>query len=165
MGTYRFGVHANLAPTETLFLWTDLDRVTEWMRGVRRVTDVAGRPDRPDFTLPGQKTPLVIAPGSRYTLWFRLGPVRHEVLPVDDPASTTAHRTRLEGTFRRGEMLVTFEPEGGGSRVTLDVQTDGLLPGIAGRVLAAGSFPGGFRSQLRSFARFAERERLSKLLI
>lgn len=165
MGTYRFSVHANLAPTEALFLWADLDRVTAWMRGVRRVSDVAGRPNRPDFTLPGHTTPLVIAPGSRYTLWFRLGPVRHEVLSVDDPASTATHRTRLEGRFRRGEMLVTFEPEVSGSLVTLQVRTDGLLPRIAGRVLATGSFPGTFRGHLRSFARLAERERLSKLVI
>ena len=58
-----------------------------------------------------------------------------------------------------------FEPEGAGSRVTLQVRTEGLLPGIAGRLLATGSYRGSFRGQLRSFARLAERERMSQLII
>lgn len=165
MGTHRFNGHANLAPVEALFLWADLGRVTEWMDGVTKVSDVAGRDERPDFTLPGQQFPLVIAPGSRYTLWFRLGPVRHEVLYPEESRSTAAYRTRLEGTFRRGEMLVWFEAEDGGSRVTLEVRTNGLIPSIAGRLLATGSYRGSFRGQLRSFARRAERERLGRLIL
>ncbi len=165
MATYRFSAHANLLPVEALFLWADLDRVTEWMEGVTRVSDVAGRPDRPDFTLPGRRLPLVISPESRYTLWFGRRPVRVEVLWLADPRSTSAYRTRLDGSFRRGEILVTFEPEDGGSTVILEVRTDGLLPGIAGRLLAIGSYRGSFRGQLRSFARLAERDRLSRLIL
>lgn len=165
MATYRFSVNVGLAPAEALMLWADLDRVTEWMDGATRVSDVTGRPGRPDFTLPGHTFPLVISPGSRYTLWFGRRPVRIEVLPLDDPQATTDYRTRLEGRARRGETFALFEPEGGGSRVTLEVRTEGLLPAIAGRLLATGSYRGSFRGQLRSFARLAERERLGKLII
>jgi hypothetical protein len=150
---------------DALFLWADLDRVTEWMEGVTRATDVVSRHDRPDFTLPGRRHPLVIMAGSRYVLWFRLGPVRHEVVALGDARSTIGHRTRLTGRFRRGEMRVTFEAEDGGSRVTLDVRTEGLLPSIATRLLAVGSYRGSFRSQLRSFARTAEREHLGRLIL
>jgi hypothetical protein len=62
-------------------------------------------------------------------------------------------------------MRVTFEVEDSGSRVTLQVLTDGLLPSIAGRFLASGFYRGSFRSQLRSFARIAERERLGRLIL
>lgn len=164
MGTHRFSVHVNLAPVDALYLWADLDRV-EWMEGVTRVTDVAGPHARPEFALPGRRNPLVILPGSRYVLWFRLGPVRHEVLARNDPGSTHGHRTRLDGRFRRGEMRVTFEAEDGGSRVSLEVQTEGLLPSIAGRLLAVGFYRGSFRSQMRSFARAAEREHLGRLIL
>lgn len=146
-------------------LWANLDRVTEWMAGATRVSDVTGRPGRTDFTLPGHTLPLVIAPGSRYTLWFGRRPFRIEVLPLHDVRATTAYRTRVDGAVRGGETFVRFEPQGGGSRVTLEVRTEGLLPGIAGRLLATGSYRGSFRGQLHSFARFAERERLSKLII
>jgi hypothetical protein len=165
MTTHRFSVHANLVPIEALFLWVNLDRVSEWMHGVTRVSDVIGRPDRPDFTLPRQRTPLVISPGSRYVLWFRFGPVWHEVLPVAQPGPRLDHRTRLHGRFRRGEMLVTFEPEGGGSRVRLEVQPEGLLPSLTARLMAVGFARGSFRRQLRAFAMVAERERLRRLII
>ena len=163
MGAYRFTVHANLEPTAALFLWADLDRVTEWMEGVGRVSEVSPPPGQSPLVL-GGGWPLVIAPGSRYTLWFGRRPVRHEVLWLEYGTAKT-YRTRLDGLFRRGETLVTFDPEGGGSRVTLDVRPDGLIPAIAARVLATGSYRGSFRSQLRSFARRAERERLSHLII
>ena len=86
MGTYRFSVNAGLAPSDALMLWADLDRVTEWMAGATKVSDVTGRPGRPDFTLPGHTLPLVISPGSRYTIWFGRRPVRIEVLPLDESA-------------------------------------------------------------------------------
>jgi Polyketide cyclase / dehydrase and lipid transport len=163
MGTYRFTDHADLEPTAALFLWADLDRVTEWMEGVARVSDVLLPAGRSPLVLRG-RWPLVIAPGSRYTLWFGRRPVRHEVLWLEDRGAT-AYWTRLEGFFRRGETLVTFDPEGGGSRVRLDVRPDGMIPRIAARVLATGTYRGSFRSLLRSFARRAERERLSQLIL
>ena len=163
MGTYRFTSHADLEPTAALFLWADLDRATEWMEGVARVSDVSLPAGRSPLLL-GGTWPLVIAPGSRYTLWFGRRPVRHEVLWLEDRGAT-AFRTRLEGFLRRGETLVTFDPEGGGSRVTLEIRPDGLVPGIVARFLATGTYRGGFRSQLRSFARRAERERLGHLIL
>ena len=165
MTTYRFGSHAHLPPTEALFLWADLDRVTEWMEGVTRVSDAVGRPDLPDFALPGHSTPLVTAPGSRYTLWFGRRPVRYQVVAQEEPRADTAHRTRLDGSFRRGETLVTFEPEGDGCRITLVVHADGLLPRIVARLLALGSYRGSYRSQLSSFGRLADREHWRGLII
>ena len=135
------------------------------MTGVTRVSDVAGRPDRPDFTLPGASWPLVSSPGSRYTIWFGRRPVRIEVLFPAQPEEGTVYRTRLDGSFRRGESLVRFEPNSDGSRVTLEVRSEGLMPGIAGRLMAIGSYRGTFRGNLRSFARLAEREHWGQLVI
>ena len=165
MATHRFSVHANLAPVDALFLWADLDRVTEWMAGVRRVTDVAGREDRPDFTLPGRRNPLVLVPGSRYVLWYRLGPARHEVLLRHDAAAALGHRSRVDGRFRRGEIHAVFGADDGGSRVTLEVRPDGLMPSIVGLLLSIGWHRGSFRGQLGAFARLAERERLGRLIL
>jgi hypothetical protein len=165
MSRYRFVGHAHLSPPEALFLWADLDRVIEWMEGVTRVSDAMGRPDLPDFALPGHSTPLVTGPGSRYTLWFGRRSVRHQVLYQEEPRVAAAHRTRLEGSFRRGETLVTFEPETDGCRITLAVRADGLLPRIVARILATGSYRGSYRSQLSSFARLADREHWRSLTI
>ncbi len=160
--THRLTEHANLSPTEALFLWTDLDRLHEWRHGMTRVTDVVV----PDGYGPMRAGgwPLVIGPGATYTLWFGRSPVRHEVLWPEDRSATT-HRTRVAGRLRRGEITVTFVPESGGSRVTLEVRPDGLLAAAMARVMATGWHRWGFRGQVRSFARAAERERLSHLII
>jgi hypothetical protein len=65
----------------------------------------------------------------------------------------------------RGGSLVTFEPDGDGSRVTLHIHPEGAWAAIAARILAFGAVPGSYRRLLRSFARRAERERLSRLII
>jgi hypothetical protein len=62
-------------------------------------------------------------------------------------------------------MHVTFTEESGGSRVILEVRTQGIMPTIAGWVLAIGSYRGSFRSQVHSFVRVAERERLGRLIL
>ena len=55
MGHYRFEVEVS-APREQVFdLWTDLDRVHEWIEGLTRITDVTG--------------PVTTAV-TRYTEWF-----------------------------------------------------------------------------------------------
>src|SRR4029079_10222990 len=138
MSTHQFSITTPLAPTAALMLWADLDRVTEWMTGVTRVSDAAGRPERPDFTLPGASCPLVALPGSRYTLWFGGRPVRIEVLSPAEGQAGTVYRTRVSGPVRRGESLVRFDPDPDGSRVIHEVRTEGLLPGVAGRLLAIG---------------------------
>ena len=107
----------------------------------------------------------MFTPGSRYTIWFGRRAVRVEVLFPTEPADGTAYRTRLDGSVRRGESLVRFEPHPDGSRVTLEVRTEGLVPGIAGRLLATGSYRGSFRGDLRLFARLAEREHWGQLVI
>ena len=163
MGTYRFEVDVGLGPVDALFLWADLDRVTGWM-GVGGVSDVVVGRGMDPLVLPGRRFPLVIAPESGYTLRFRFRPVRVQVMWLDD-RSKTAYRTRLAGSLRRGELLATFEQHGSGSHLTLDIQTEGLLPGVVGRLLATGSYPGTYRGQLKAFARLAERERLSRLIL
>ena len=140
MGYYRFEVDV-AAPQEQVFdLWVNLDRMREWVEGVRKVTDITGLPDRV---------------GSRYTVWF--GPLRSptEVLEADRPRLL---RTRFGHWMLRGEMRVTFAPSDGGTRVTQEFRTEGLIPAVAARIFATGSYTGSFRGELKAFARLAERE-------
>ena len=69
------------------------------------------------------------------------------------------------GPYAAASRWCRFEPHSDGSRVTLEVRTEGLVPGIAGRLLATGSYRGSFRGDLRSFARLAEREHWGQLVI
>jgi hypothetical protein len=160
--TVGFTDHASLSPSEALFLWTDLDRVHEWRHGLTRVTDVVV----PDGYAPMRAGgwPLVIGPGSQYTLWFGRSAVHHEVLAPAHRGVAT-HHTRVAGRFHHGDVLVTFAPESGGSRVTLEFRPDGLLPAATARLMATGGHRWGFRGQLRAFARLAERERLGHLVL
>ena len=87
MAEYRFSIHVD-APRQRVFaLWTDLDRMREWVGGVTRVTDVTG--------------PVEQA-GTRYTV--RFGPMRNptEVLEVESPGRI---RTRFGTWLLRGETL------------------------------------------------------------
>ena len=55
MGTHRLSVHVAAPPERVFDLWTNLDRMKEWVGGVTKVTDVTG--------------PVARA-GTRYTVWF-----------------------------------------------------------------------------------------------
>ena len=140
MRHYRFSVDV-AAPQEQVFdLWLNLDRLHEWIEAVTKVTDINGRPDEA---------------GSRYVVWF--GPMRSptEVLVVERPRLV---KTRGGHSLLRGEMLVTFERVGEATRVTQELWTQGLIPAVAARILATGSYKGSFRGELNAFARIAERE-------
>jgi uncharacterized protein YndB with AHSA1/START domain len=140
MGHHRFVAHVK-APREPVFaLWTDLNRAHEWIEGLSRITDVTGPFDKA---------------GTRYTVWF--GPMRSptEVLEADRPRLI---KTRFGGWLLRGVEQEVFEEEGDGTRLTQEFWTQGIIPAIAGRIWAIGSYRGSFRGELNSFIRLAERE-------
>jgi uncharacterized protein YndB with AHSA1/START domain len=140
MAQYQFTVDI-AAPVEQVFdLWTNLDRAHEWIEGISKVTDVVG--------------PSGVA-GTRYTIWF--GPMRSpsEILEAERPRYL---RTRFGTWLLRGETRVRFEPTAAGTRLTQEFRTQGLIPAIAARVFALGSYKGSFRGELDTFVRIAERE-------
>lgn len=129
------------APIEHVFaLWTNLDRMAEWVGGVTGVTDVSGPVDRA---------------GTTYVVHF--GPFRSptEVLEAEPP-----HRfgTRFGTWVLRGRSGATFEPDGDGTLVTQEFETVGLVSAISSWIFSRGSYEGSFRGELEKFARLAEVE-------
>ena len=140
MAQYRFSVDV-AAPPELVFgLWTNLDRMGEWVGGVTGVTDRVGPVDRA---------------GSSYVVQF--GRVRSptQVLEADPPRRFA---TRFGSWILRGESSATFEPIPAGTRVTQEFQTIGRISAISAWVFSRGSYEGSFRGELQKFARLAERE-------
>jgi uncharacterized protein YndB with AHSA1/START domain len=138
MRRYRFTVHVR-APREPVFdLWLDLDRASEWIEGLTRITDITGPPDQA---------------GTRYVAWFGRMRSPSEVLEVTRPSMV---RTKFGSAILRGETRVTFESENGGTRLTQEFVTQGFIPAIAARIFSIGSYKGSFRGELNSFARIAE---------
>jgi uncharacterized protein YndB with AHSA1/START domain len=140
MGRYRFTVHVRAEPERVFDLWLDLDRASEWIEGLTRITDITGPPDQP---------------GTRYVVWF--GRVRSptEILEVTRPSLV---RTKFGNTLLRGETRVLFQPENGGTRLTQEFETQGIIPAIAARIFATGSYKGSFRGELNTFVKIAEAE-------
>jgi uncharacterized protein YndB with AHSA1/START domain len=143
MGTYRFTVHVAAQPERVFALWTDLDRMKEWVGGVTKVTDVTGPIDRP---------------GARYTVWFGRMASRTEVL---DAAPPRFMRTSFRNSLLGGETSATFTPEGDGTRITQEFRTEGRIAAVAGRIFAMGSYRGSFQGELNAFAHLAETEAAS----
>lgn len=140
VGRYRFTRHIAAPQPRVFDLWVNLDRAHEWIEGLTRISDVTGPPDRA---------------GTRYTAWFgRMGSPT-EVLEVDRPRRI---RTRFGTWLLRGETEALFEPDGDGTRLTQEFRTEGLIPAIAARIFATGSWKGSFRGELNTFARIAEGE-------
>ena len=140
MGEYTFTVHVAAPPEAVFALWTDLDRLHEWTGGVTRVTDVSG--------------PSVQA-GTTYTVWFGRMRSPTRILDAERP---TRIRSRFGSAVLRGETEALFEPEGDGTSLTQRFRTEGLIPAIAARIFATGSWRGSFRGELATFAKLAERE-------
>jgi uncharacterized protein YndB with AHSA1/START domain len=129
------------APPERVFaLWTDLDRMKEWVGGVTRVSDVSGPVDRA---------------GTRYVVWFGKMKSPTVVLEADRPRRFS---TRFGNWIMRGVNTTTFVPEGGGTRIVEDFRTEGLVSAITARLFALGSYKGSFQGELNDFAKLAERE-------
>lgn len=140
MATYRFTVEAKAPPDVVFDLWTALDRMTEWVGGVTRVTDVTGAVD---------------VAGTRYTVWFGRMQSPTEVVAADRPRH---FRSRFGNWLLRGETDATFDAIDGGTRITEVFHTIGLIPAISAWVFSRGSYRGSFEGELREFARLAEQE-------
>jgi uncharacterized protein YndB with AHSA1/START domain len=140
VGTYRFSIDI-AAPIEQVFdLWTNAERWHEWIEGVSKVTDIVGTPGEA---------------GGTYRVWFGSMSSLTEVLEADRPSMI---RTRFGNRMLRGETSVTLEPTPAGTRLTQEFRTQGLIPAIAARIFAMGSYKGSFRGELETFHRIAERE-------
>jgi uncharacterized protein YndB with AHSA1/START domain len=140
MAQYTFSTHVD-APAEVVWdLWTNLDRMAEWVGGVTKVTANTG------------PTSVV---GAHYTVWFGRMKSRTEVVEADRP---TRFATRFGNRILRGENHATFEPAGSGTQLTQTLVTDGLISAIAARIFATGSYRGSFRGELEAFRLLAERE-------
>jgi uncharacterized protein YndB with AHSA1/START domain len=138
--THRLSTFSAAPPERVFDLWTDLDRMKEWVGGVTRVTDVSGPVDRA---------------GTRYMVWF--GPVKSptEVLEAERPRR---FMTRFGNWVLRGTSSTTFEPEGDGTRITEEFVTEGLVSAVTSRIFGMGSYKGSYQGELNEFARLAERE-------
>ena len=137
---YRFTIHIAAPPEQVFDLWTDLERFPEWIGGVTKVTDVTGPSDRT---------------GTRYTVHFGRMRSPTEILEAERPRIV---RTRFGSWLLRGQTLVTFEPQGTGTLLTQEFRTRGVIPAIAARVFASGSWGGSFRGELKAFAKLAKRD-------
>ena len=129
------------APIDKVFaLWTDLERMGDWVGGVTGVTDISGPIDKA---------------GTTYVVHF--GPVKSptEVLEVERPRRFA---TKFGSWVLRGRSSATFEPEGDGTRVTQEFETVGRISAISAWIFSRGSYEGSFRGELEKFARIAERE-------
>ena len=138
MRTYEFSILLEASPGTVFDVWTDLDRMTEWVGGVTSVTDVTGPIDRP---------------GTRYVVHFGRMQSPTEVVEVERPRHI---RTRFGSAVLRGESNVRFEPEAHGTRLTQELRTTGIVSAIAARIFATGSWRGSFRGELEAFRRMVE---------
>jgi uncharacterized protein YndB with AHSA1/START domain len=140
MPTYTFSTHV-AAPIEVVFdLWTNLDRMREWVGGVSRVTDVTGPVDQV---------------GTRYITWFGRVKSPTEVIEAERPR---LFATRFGNVILRGTNRTILEPDGDGTRISQTFRTVGLVSEISARIFAAGSYRGSFQGELEAFARLAEAE-------
>ena len=140
MPTHHLTAFSAASPERVFDLWTDLDRMKEWVGGVTKVTDLTGPIDRA---------------GTRYVVWF--GPIKSptEVLEVERPRRFT---TRFGNWILRGVNTTTFETEGTGTRIVVEMRSEGWVPAITSRLFALGSYKGSYQGELNDFAKLAERD-------
>jgi uncharacterized protein YndB with AHSA1/START domain len=137
---YTIQTHAK-APIDNVFaLWTDVERMGEWVGGVTGVTDVSGPVDRA---------------GTTYVVHF--GPVTSptEVIEAERPRRFA---TKFGSWVLRGTSAATFEPDGDGTRIVQEFRTVGRISAISAWIFSRGSYEGSFRGELEKFARLVERE-------
>lgn len=140
MASYRFTAHAKAPPELVFNLWTNLERMAEWVGGVTRVTDISGPVDRA---------------GTTYVTHFGRMRSPTQVLEVDRPRRFV---TRFGNWLLRGENATSFEPDRDGTLITEEFRTVGLIPAISARIFASGSYKGSFQGELNEFVRIVERE-------
>jgi uncharacterized protein YndB with AHSA1/START domain len=138
MAHYTISTYVAAPPDHVFALWTNVDRMGEWVGGVTGVSDVSGPIDRV---------------GTTYVVHF--GPVKSqtEVLEADPPRRFA---TCFGSWVLRGVSSASFAPEGDGTRVTQEFETVGLISAIMAWLFARGSYRGSFRQELEAFARLAE---------
>jgi uncharacterized protein YndB with AHSA1/START domain len=140
VATHRISILVD-APSDRVFdTFMQLDRMTEWVGGVTRVTDVTGP---------------VTRPGTRYTVWFGRMRSPTEILEVERPRHV---RTRFGNLILKGESDVVIEPEGRGTRLTQEFRTRGAVSAIFGWIFSRGSASGSFRGELEKFRQIVEEE-------
>ena len=93
--------------------------------------------------------------GTTYTVMFGSTRSPTQVLEAERPRRFVVH---FGNWILRGRNSATFEPEDGGTRITVSLDTEGLFPAITARIFALGSWRGSFRGELAHFARLAELE-------
>jgi uncharacterized protein YndB with AHSA1/START domain len=137
---YTITTHVEAPPEPVFALWTNLERMGEWVGGVTRVSDVSGAVDQA---------------GTTYVVHF--GPMKSptEVLEVERPR---LFATKFGNFILRGRSSATFEPERGGTRMTQTFETVGVISAVSSWIFSRGSYEGSFRGELEKFARIAERE-------
>jgi hypothetical protein len=140
MPTHHLAAFAAAPPERVFDLWIDLDRMTEWVGGVTKVTDISGPVDRV---------------GTTYLVWFGKMKSPTTVLEAERPLR---FKTRFGNWIMRGVNTTTFEAEGAGTRINEEFQIEGFISAIAARLFALGSYKGSFQGELNDFARLAERE-------
>jgi len=140
MARYTISTHVGAPPAHVFALWTNLERMGEWVGGVTGVSEVSGSVDQA---------------GTTYVVHF--GPMKSptEVLEAERPRLFS---TKFGNWLLRGRSSATFEPEADGTRITQTFETVGLIPAISSWVFSRGSYEGSFRGELEKFARLAERE-------
>jgi len=140
MAHYVFTIRIAAPPEHVFDLWTNLERMGEWVGGVTGVTDVSGPVDRA---------------GTTYVV--RFGPVRSptEVIDAERPRRFA---TKFGSWILRGRSSATFEPDGDGTRLTQEFETVGVISAISSWIFSRGSYEGSFRGELEKFGRIAERE-------
>ena len=140
MAHYTLSTHVAAPPDHVFALWTNLDRIGEWIGGVTGVSDVSGPID---------------TVGTTYVVHF--GPVKSptEILEVERPRRFA---TKFGSWVLRGRSSATFEPDGDGTRITQEFETVGRISAISAWIFSRGSYEGSFRGELEKFARIAERE-------
>jgi uncharacterized protein YndB with AHSA1/START domain len=143
VGTYRFQARAKAPPELVFDLWTNLERMAEWVGGVTAVTDVSGPVDHA---------------GTTYVAHFGRMKSPTQVLAAERPRRFV---TRFGNRLLRGENATVFEPDGEGTLITEEFRTRGLIPAISARLFALGSYKGSFQGELNEFVRIAERETAS----
>jgi uncharacterized protein YndB with AHSA1/START domain len=140
MADYSFTTHVGAPPDFVFALWTNLDRMREWVGGVTGVTDVSGPIDQV---------------GTTYVVRFgRMGSPT-EIIEVERPRRFA---TRFGNLMLRGRSTATFDLDGDGTRVTQEFETVGRVSAIMAWLFSRGSYQGSFRGELEAFARLAERE-------
>jgi uncharacterized protein YndB with AHSA1/START domain len=140
MARYAYTVRVDAPPAAVFDLWTDLDRMAEWVGGVTRVSEPSGPID---------------AVGTRYSVWF--GGMRSDAVVIE---AQRPHRfaTRFGSRILRGTNRATFTEDGGGTLLTQQFDTEGLVPAVVAWVFGHGSYRGSFRGELQAFAHLAARE-------